>query len=119
MSIERLSEKRTGPLPIQAAYSLKSLNSERRSLERSEKKGTGPFRTRDFPRFAAGLRGPVPFFSERSNDVIASPAGSRAACAGAGPFQGIGHVHDGGPRRALKSRGLVWMDDHGRGRPRG
>src|SRR5437868_14396577 len=35
-------------------------------LERSEKKGTGPFRTRDFPGFAAGLRGPVPFFSERS-----------------------------------------------------
>ena|SRR5437879_5512414 len=36
------------------------------SLERSEKKGTGPFRTRDFPGFAVGLRGPVPFFSERS-----------------------------------------------------
>src|SRR5204862_72937 len=30
------------------------------------KKGTGPFRTRDFPRCAAGLRGPATFFSERS-----------------------------------------------------
>src|SRR5205085_2781040 len=39
-------------------------------LERSEKKGTGRFRTRDFPGFAAGLRGPVPFFSERSYGVL-------------------------------------------------
>src|SRR5439155_15371165 len=42
-------------------------------LERSEKKGTGPFRTRDFPGFAAGLRGPVPFFSVFFRTLLGLP----------------------------------------------
>src|SRR5438477_573461 len=41
-----------------------------RRLFQGEKKGTGPLRTRDSPGFAAGLRGPVPFFSERSKGPL-------------------------------------------------